>query len=106
MQQISAKVYGLFREELQRHLESAHQELLTDTTTPTVARARELGACFHTIRGGAGFLGFEEVANRAERLEFFLRKSTDSLVKNMDDVRSLVRELEDLVTKLPHNTQE
>jgi len=99
--QLSLKVYELFKAELTRHLAEAHFQLIETEGVPSSAAANELGRSFHTIKGGAGFLGFEDVAARAGQLDHLLRKSSNQIVENIDRVRCLLGELEAVAEALP-----
>ena len=98
---LSSKVYELFKVELARHLAEAHSQLLETDKVPTSECVTQLGRSFHTIKGGAGFLGFEEVAARAGQLDHLLRKSGQEIVTNLEQVRSLLGELEAVARALP-----
>ncbi len=100
MIQVSPQVYQLFLSELQRQLAHAHEELF-EGSTPSPGEARELGRTFHTIRGGAGFLGFQNLADRAAVLDQLLRKSSEQIDQNLGRVREVLLELESLAAKLP-----
>jgi chemotaxis protein histidine kinase CheA len=100
-QQPSSKVYELFKVELARHLAEAHSQLLEKNQVPSSECVTQLGRSFHTIKGGAGFLGFEEVASRAGQLDQLLRKSGQSIEENLEQVRSLLGELEAVAQSLP-----
>jgi chemotaxis protein histidine kinase CheA len=99
---VSVQVYQLFLSELQRNLAQVHADLM-EGDAPTPAEAREIGRTFHTIRGGAGFLGFDLVASRAAELDHLLRKSADEIELNLGRVREVLGELESLAASLPES---
>lgn len=105
MNVVSAQVYQLFLTELQRHLERAHAELM-DGPAPSPEEARELGRTFHTIRGGAGFLGIDTVASPAAVLDDLLRKSSERIEHNLGKVREVLTELEAAAAALPDAQRE
>lgn len=61
--------YRLFVEELDKHLLHALSHVSSDQLMVTAQQAHDLGANFHTIRGGAGFFGLKDIAQTAQSLE-------------------------------------
>jgi chemotaxis protein histidine kinase CheA len=100
MAQVSPHIYQLFITELNQHLSKAHTELFAEVP-PSPLEAKEIGRRFHTIRGGAGFLGIEDVADKAAVLDQLLRKSSEQIVENLDKVRETLLELESVAAALP-----
>ena len=97
-QLISGKAYQLFLDELTKHLASAENAL---DHTPSEDEAKELGRVFHTLRGGAGFLGFPEIAQAAADIEQLMVKSQDTMVHRVEEARDALKELERLADRLP-----
>lgn len=69
MTQYSARAYEVFLAELGRHLEtvrSLEEQKDQNLDQQTYERLRVL---FHTVRGGAGFFGYRDLAECANELE-------------------------------------
>jgi len=97
---LSPTAYRLFVEELAKHLADA---------TSTFARAQQatkddlvrLGARFHTIKGGAGFFGFDRIAELAATLEERFNAKDAATFITGDEARSLLHELESASREIP-----
>lgn len=97
---VSEKVYNLFEDELKKSLEDA-QRFFKAPSSEQGRGIKALGTKFHTIKGGAGFLGFSEVASIASQLESLLLKSSESLTARLEKAELMIRELEQVVQSLP-----
>lgn len=100
MHMLSPTAYRLFVEELAKHLADA---------TNTFGRAEEatkddlvrLSARFHTIKGGAGFFGFDRIAKLAATLEERFNAPDASCFITGNEARTLLSELESASREIP-----
>ena len=98
---LSGKAYRILVDELAKHL-SAAKGLFSDQLQCMVPeKIREAGINFHTIKGGAGFFGFSDVAGKAGEIESLLIKSSAPLPERIERVRVLLVEFEALVGQMP-----
>ena len=65
---LGGNAYRLFVGELQRYLDFA-RPMFAESTLPSADAARLLAANFHTIKGSAGFFGFDDIFRSAGELE-------------------------------------
>ena len=70
---ISTQAYRIFLVELEQHVSRIETSLLTGVA-PTQDALRLASASFHTIKGGAGFFGYDKLAKLAGDLESGLLK--------------------------------
>lgn len=69
--------YRIFFEEIAKHIEASREYLGSAKGITSEERASELGARFHTIKGGAGFFGLHDIASFAGQIEDLLLKRKD-----------------------------
>jgi chemotaxis protein histidine kinase CheA len=96
---IRGNAYRIFVVELEKHLTIARGILSSDTPTPT--EFVQVGASFHTIRGGAGFFGLNALAEVAGSLENLLIATKDSSQVDLAMARDLMKTVENLAKDLP-----
>ncbi len=89
-----------FIEEAKEHLESLEDDLLALETMPTESNKDLLGKIFraiHSVKGGAGFLGFTNINNLSHNLETVLSMMRDDKIKpNQDNVDVLLTGVDSL----------
>ncbi|MBN8550231.1 MAG: Hpt domain-containing protein [Deltaproteobacteria bacterium] len=102
-QRIKANAYRVFFAELEKHLAEI-SGVVAPGKTPGGEVLRRVGGTFHTIRGGAGFFGLEELAAVAGRIEDLLLQDTQLAKAEIDNVRRLVEEISSITRKLPKPT--
>lgn len=97
---ISGNAYRLFVDELSRHVENARKTFFMDQppAQDDLIRAR---TDFHTIRGGAGFFGLDEIAKCAAEIEKACKEPLGQLAVQIDAVRDMILEIERLVSEAP-----
>ena len=100
-QLISGNAYKIFMAETERHLQSARSTFLEAKLPPSQDAVKEAGIHFHTLKGGAGFFGFQEMADTASALEKLLLKSSISVTDNLSQVKDLIHKIEELAKDLP-----
>lgn len=98
---VSPKIYQVFKEDLERRMQHASDWLATDANKSPHDRLKQIGAEFHTIRGGAGFLGFEDIAGTAAQIEQILLKTEQQVTQKVEAVKSLFEALKEQVRALP-----
>lgn len=98
---IASGAYKLFFEELHKHLETASSVLSGAPSSIDESRLI-LGAAFHTIRGSAGFFGLSQIAKISHELEDLLLTEESKAPVKIKKVKSLVDELQTLVSQLPN----
>lgn len=74
-QVLCSKAYVAFWQELIQFVPRAREVLTKSAAVLSADELRLLGVRFHAIKGGAGFLGFNEIAAVASQLEEFLIKA-------------------------------
>ncbi|RIL07131.1 MAG: hypothetical protein DCC75_10275 [Proteobacteria bacterium] len=97
----SGNAYKIFRDQLDQQLGEAERTLSQGPETLSRNELGELRTTFHTIRGGAGFLGFPDLADAAKQLEDLFKGAAESVVSQLDEIKSLVERMEDLAKELP-----
>lgn len=103
-QRIKANAYRVFFAELEKHMLEICSTVAPGKT-PDGSALRRVGTTFHTIRGGAGFFGLDELATAAGHLENLLLEDTKRACAELEKVRALVAEITLLAEKLPRPTQ-
>lgn len=98
---IGGKAYGIFREELARHLAAAKKHLDCADTLPKENVYRALALTFHTVKGSAGFFGFDEIASAANGLQRLLLGTEEDVRKRIGSIQCLLREIEAALASLP-----
>lgn len=71
---LAGKAFQVFRVEVSKHL-SGFEEFLANGASNDLGIRKRYSASFHTIRGGSGFFGLEEVATLSGALEDLLGKT-------------------------------
>lgn len=102
-QRIKAKAYQVFFVELERHMQEICSAVAPNKT-PDSKDLRKVGATLHTIRGGAGFFGLDELAAAAGSIENLLLQDTKRACAELDHVRALIEQVVVLTGKLPKPT--
>lgn len=100
MQMLNLKAYQIFVNEVEKHLESANR-IFDGKTVPSPEMVYRAGASFHTIKGGAGFFGLNDIASTAAKLENLLHDASLDLEKQLNTVKGLIDQLEDLALQMP-----
>lgn len=101
------KAYLLFVDELEKHvvfLAEIVQQLQTLDTNENLepissSRAEQLEKRFHRIKGGAGFLGLEEISQLADRGEQFFKTATKKEIAPQElsvELKTILHSLEEL----------
>lgn len=99
---ITLRAYRAFLAELTHSLSHARDDIERFENKHEPAIAKHLAIEFHKIKGGAGFFGLSDVANKAAALqETFLESKMQTIQDGLDHARSLLTELEQLSRKLP-----
>jgi len=98
---ISGNAYKIFVCELFQHLNRAQKVFQGPDALPSVEDAKTVGRNFHTIRGGAGFFGLEEMTSAAREIETMLLKAEGSMTEKIDTIRRLLKKIEALAKDLP-----
>ena len=99
-QLVTSKAYGIFFEELGKHLKKAHQFFFSETP-PSPEQCREASASFHTIKGGSGFFALHDIAKISGELERILENKDLHYAAEAARIRNLVETLGTLASKLP-----
>jgi chemotaxis protein histidine kinase CheA len=94
---LASGAYALFVTESARQIVRV-RALLAEETPQSGDRSRELGATFHTLKGGAGFFGLVEFMEVAARLEAIF---SDGAAPRGGEITELVERLAQLSTELP-----
>ncbi len=94
----SSTAYKIFLEELIKHLANT-KELLAHPEPLNSDQIRIVGSAFHTIKGGAGFFGLNEIADQAGVIESYFLKATSSFSES--EAKELVATFEVLAEQLP-----
>ena len=97
-QRIKANAYKLFFGELQNHISKAGQ-ILAPERQPSDSELKQVGASFHTVRGGAGFFGLNEIAEISGRIEDLLLNAEAHL--KVEAARGLLSQVTAMTGKLP-----
>lgn len=84
--------------ETAQHLKEA-RELFSDKRVLSEEELYKAMARFHTIKGGAGFFGFHDIAKVAGKLELLLKESPEQVFAKTEIVRSLITDLETLTNE-------
>lgn len=97
---LQGRAYGIFVSEIGRHLRWAHNtfDANHDLESESLQEARRR---FHTIKGGAGFFGLDEIASTAERLQKFFSNASSEIIDDMEQARKWIVELEQFAAQLP-----
>lgn len=97
--QILGKAYRAFVEQLDGQLNLVHTTFDASSVDPDqVKKASEV---FHTIKGGAGFFGLQNVADIAADIEGRLNDPQLDLIRGVERVRELIMQLERIAQNLP-----
>lgn len=97
---LASRAYVLFRTELAQQVRQV-EELMSRDGAIRAEDVVAIGRTFHTIRGGAGFFGLDELARTAGELEkLFL----DRLERDAVEVARLLESLRSLSAELPEPT--
>lgn len=97
---IKRNAYRIFVVELEKHLQLA-RGILAENYSPSPTEFIQVGASFHTIKGGAGFFGLSDIAKTAGSLEEMLLTSKDKSKIDIVQVRGLFQQVEELAKGLP-----
>ena len=97
---LAGKAYALFVDELDRHLTQARQKLL-DEGKVNKETCQSVRSSFHTIKGGAGFFGFNDVAQAASQVENFLTLPLSQINAQLADIKEKILHMEKLAQALP-----
>jgi chemotaxis protein histidine kinase CheA len=92
---IFQKAYVTYLSEVKRHLFEA-KEAFAPTKVLELRDLTEAKRKFHTIRGGAGFFGLEEIAKIAGEIEALLTNANRKTMKTRAKIVTLISSLEDL----------
>ena len=87
--------------EIDRHLAAAKELFLGCGLPPDTEQVRKTGINFHTIKGGAGFFGFQALAGSAAEIERLLIKTEGPIAQRMKTIATKLLEFEKLVGELP-----
>lgn len=102
---ISGKAYRIFLTEFEKHIEHFDRFLAGEIQRSTESLA-QASARFHTIKGGSGFFGFDEIAKAAGKLEVLLQRPSSALEKSWEEVEVTYSELKHAAKQLPVPTGE
>lgn len=97
---LKTRAYTIFKDELEKNISYAkdkfiHSEIISEQN------CKDAKDMFHTIKGSSGFFGFNEMHANAAALEKLFKNSMEDLVCEMDTVRKLISEIEEIVGDLP-----
>ena len=95
---IDSKAYRLFRSECMQHVQEIERILESETGLSKVQCDSGRIRC-HTMKGGAGFFGLEELAKCAAMLEKLFAGRLN--IKTAKEARTGLEELMRLIAKLP-----
>ncbi len=97
---LEGKAYALFCQELERHIAKGRRFILLNEalTAPILG---ELSAAFHTVRGGAGFFGLDDMQRVAGELETIFGQEEFNLDMELEGIRALFSELISAQAKMP-----
>jgi chemotaxis protein histidine kinase CheA len=98
---ISGNAYKIFVGELDRHLAQALAVLGQDQTAVPDEELKVIGRNFHTVRGAAGFFGFEALSTAAKEIETWALKSAAPLSEKLESIRALLLKIQALTRQLP-----
>ena len=99
-QRIKANAYRVFFSELEKHMQDVCATMAPGKR-PDSKELRRVGATFHTIRGGAGFFGLEELATTAGQIENLLLQDTKRACADLESVRVLIEQISTITENLP-----
>ena len=102
-QRIKANAYRVFFAELEKYVADA-SGAVEPGKAPGKEDLRRVGTAFHTIRGGAGFFGLDELADAAGSIEELLLQDTKRACAELEKVRQLVSQFSSLIKDLPKPT--
>ena len=94
---IGGPAYAIFVIELARHLEWT-RSLELSAAQPSLEIYRELGARFHTIKGGAGFFGLRELGDLAGKIE---AACENSLNLDISEIKETLASIDRLAQEIP-----
>jgi chemotaxis protein histidine kinase CheA len=98
----NGKAYALFVSELDKHITEAI--LKTNTQGQAVITDNECNALrstFHTIKGGAGFFGLNDIANVASNLENLFEMAMKDLNGQVSAIEAQLKEISKLAKQVP-----
>ena len=97
---ISIRAYRIFFDEVRRHIGQAQTTLLEfENMSPD--DMKRLACAFHTIRGGAGFFGLDQLSKVAGTLEETFGHSPAEVIEQRADVIARISELAKIAAELP-----
>lgn len=100
MDLLASRAYGIFLAEIDKQLGYA-RDLLAAPNGPGQAERAEAAIMFHTLKGGAGFFGFGEIAQLAGEVEEILIAPNFASSRDIPAIQSKVDAIENLRQKLP-----
>lgn len=92
---LNTRAYAIFVEELSKQIGFVNEKFSKQPLSET--DSRELKAIFHTIKGGSGFFGLDQIYQNASKLETLLAGT----LEEMDKVKKLMKKLEKNAGELP-----
>lgn len=104
-QLLAGKAYALFVSELERHLSDAKKRF-SDQQKLQAKDYAQVRSDFHTIKGGAGFFGLNNVAKAASKIEDILHSPIEQLASQVDQIRGQLKEIEELIKEIPQPNSE
>ena len=96
---ISGNAFKIFRVELDRY-RKGFEEFLKLGGSQDPAMLKKFSASFHTIRGGAGFFGLDDIATFAGTLEDLLGSPSFDLKKDLPEAQEVFSRLTSSAAKI------
>lgn len=97
---ISSQAYRLFLAELADHLSQAGL-FCADSQALNQANLADLSRRFHTVKGGAGFFGFKEIAVASAGLEALFQKPLTAVIESHAHIQAQLKFLQQAMAELP-----
>ena len=98
--EISPKAYRIFYTELHKHIAEFEQMRGASEQMP-IEMLRTAAMRFHTIKGGSGFFGLDQIAGVSSQLEKILKDREELLSESeQDEVNELFSQLKQSVEAL------
>ena len=95
---LNGKAYGLFFQEYRTRLDSLETAISAGISSADQA---DWKLKFHTLKGGAGFFGFERVYQIAATLESLCAQSSTFGASEVAQVASFLEELREIQSLMP-----
>jgi chemotaxis protein histidine kinase CheA len=99
MDPLQSKAYGIFVGEFERHMREMRTVFEKNEAFDQNMLRRAVGA-FHTVKGGAGFFGLQQVADLAAETEKILRDPAFDVARQRAVVLENISNLEKLHTEI------